>query len=485
MDIENIINVNVDALCVLKFAPNSNLTMVDYEPISRPLDPDFEQLKLKFSLEYNDAKSILSYVKNHYKLKVLLENYNYCSILYGSFQGFYSDIPTIEAKYQSNFPDYSTKDKLRRKEKEILLIELQERLQAYYNKLAYKICEEKRIQKTILAYSHRKVGWGTPKYELNPNFSIELKTNFGYGASSYFFVRIKYKEIDIIPFSDWIKYRRVKQFEIIRYSARYQLNNQSWIEAMEYSRDACNLSLTNEVEFVRRYVIEECERMITGLENFLEGDKFKFLKLEKTITDEQKEGTNLEEFEFLNWKKITTDDHKEGQNLIEFRGEKISGALEFITKIIQFEKITGIKDFVNRIEICNTKVQPMLKKEVLLIEQKLIELNENLNSLKPIYEDFEKRNTEYDNKKIKLREKMISDKEFTIYNFKYEALEKRFKEQNIEYESFEKEYKKVNEKYKALTARILSFETTLTNIEQYIKTIETYFETKSLQAAEL
>lgn len=462
METENVIQINVDALCVLKFAPNSELVMVDYEPILRPLDSEFEQLKSQFSLDYKDAKSILSYVKNHYRLKILLKKYNYCGRLSDPFQGLYSDIAAIEAKYPSKFLNKKKKEELKKKEKEALLSDLQKRLQAYYLELAYKSCEQKRIKKSILAYSHRKVGWGTPKYELNPNFSIELKTNFGYGYVSYFYTRIRYKQIDIIPFSDWILYERAQLFEIIRYSAKYQLKNESWLEALEYSRDACNLSLTDEIAFVRKYVIEECERMVSGLEKFLEGEKFKF----------------------LNWEKISTDVHKEGHNLIEFRGEKISGALDFIEKILQFDRITEISEFVKRIEICNKKVQPMLTKEIVLIKQELIELNKILDVLKPICEDLEKRNSDYENLKSKLRDKMIADKEFTLFSFNYEELEKRFKEQNPGYEKFYLEYTQKKEQYQALTAQILSLETAMANIERYNNTIRTYFKAKSLQTVE-
>jgi hypothetical protein len=456
---ENEIQINVDALCVLKFASNSELVMVDYETIPRPLDSDFEQLKTQFSLEYKDAKSILSYVKNHFRLKILLEKYDYCGKLNGSFQGINSDISAIESKYQSNFPNIAANEEVKKIEKETLLIDLQERLQAYYLESAYKICEQKRLQKFILAYSHRKVGWGTPKYELNPNFSIELKTNFGYGYVSYFYTRIKYKELDIIPYSDWILYEKAQLFEIIRYSSKHQLKNESWVEALEYSRDACNLSLTDEIAFVRKYVIDECERMVSGLEEFLEVEKFKFLNKEK----------------------ISNDVHKEGHNLIEFRGEKLSGAINFIEKIIQFDKIAEIKEFVKRIEICNQKVQPMLTNEVMIIKQELIELNKILDVLKPLYENLEKRNTVYDTLKSKLRDKMIADKELTVFDRNNAELEKRFKGQNPEYEKFVPEYNEKKEQYLALTAQILSLETTMANIERYNKVIEIYFETISLQ----
>jgi len=79
---------------------------------------------------------------------------------------------------------------------------------------------------------------------------------------------------------------------------------------------------------------------------------------------------------------------------------------------------------------------------------------------------------------------MVADKEFTLFNFNYEELEKRFKEQNPEYEKFYLEYKEKKKQYQALTAQILSLETTMANIERYNNTITTYFEAKTLQTVE-
>ncbi|MCF8460259.1 MAG: hypothetical protein K9G46_06015 [Flavobacteriales bacterium] len=281
-----------------------------------------------------------------------------------------------------------------------------------------------------------------------------MKTNFGYGSVSYFYTRIRYKELDVIPFSDWILYERAHLFEIIRYSAKHELINRSWIEALEYSRDACNLSLTDETAFVRKYVIDECERMVLGLEGFLHGNKFKF----------------------IDGQRIFTDVHKEGHNLIEFRGEKLSGALDFIEKINEFEKIAEVDEFVTRIETCNSKVLPMLVNEGLLIEDELRELNRTLIILKPIYENLKKSSEVYESLKSKLRFKMIADKEYTAYNFSFEELEKRFKEQNSEYEKFVPVYKEKEKQYQALTSQILSLETIKANIQKYNQAIETYFD---------
>lgn len=295
-------------------------------------------------------------------------------------------------------------------------------------------------------------------YELNPNFSIELKTNFGYGSVSYFYTRIKFRGLDIIPFSDWILFEKAHLYEIIQYTAKYQPKNESWLEALEYSRDACNLSLTNEIGFIRKYVIDECEKMVSGLEQFLEGNKLNF----------------------LNWEKVSTDVYMEGHDLIEFRGEKVSGALQFIEHILQFGKVAEIKEFVKRIEICNENVQPMLSKENLIIEQELIKLNETMEVIKPIYEELENRNIEYENLKTRLGKKMFSNDGY----LSHDELQNRFKEQNPEYEKFTQLYKVSQEQFYALTKQICSLETTKANIEKYSLAIVKYFEIQCIATSE-
>jgi hypothetical protein len=420
--------------------------------MERPLDKDFELLKAQFLKSNKDAKSILLYVKEHPKLNVLIETYDYCSKLNDTYQGINGDIKAIEAKYPSVFKDYKTKDELKRNEKEALLFDLEERLLACYLKNAYEICEKKRQQNFILAYSHRRVGFSMPKYQLNPNFSIEFKTNFGYGYVSYFYTRIIYKELEIIPFSDWIIYEKARLFEIIRYSAKHALDNESWKEAMEYSKTAYNLSIKDETEFIKKYVISECERMVAGLEEFLEGTKFKFIDKNRMFTD----------------------NHKDGHELIEFRGEKLSGALSFIEKIIQFKVIIEIEDFVNRVEICNRKVQPMLKKEVPLITQKLFDLNEIFIVLEPIYNALEQKHKNYES----LRDELFwADEAIFLNNKEFDI---KFIDLHPEYEDFNVEYILKKDQYFALINQIYSLESTKENIIKYTNEINLYFEQKTI-----
>ena len=40
----------------------------------------------------------------------------------------------------------------------------------------------------IKMYSTDSIGWSEFKYSINEDITIQIKTNFGYGKSSYFFV---------------------------------------------------------------------------------------------------------------------------------------------------------------------------------------------------------------------------------------------------------------------------------------------------------
>lgn len=159
---------------------------------------------------------------------------------------------------------------------------------AYSINKAYRKCYE---DKKILTFSHRIRGWSSPAHNLSENFSIEIKTNFGYGGSSYFYVKIKYKNIDICPISEWINYEIAEFSEIIRYTRSYTktelksgrrnrilIENSFWQDALTFAEEACNCSIKGEENFVEFYILKECEDMVKGLENIMNRKKIHLLR---------------------------------------------------------------------------------------------------------------------------------------------------------------------------------------------------------------
>lgn len=63
---------------------------------------------------------------------------------------------------------------------------------------------EKLKERTdILVLSNRIGGWSNPKFQLSKDFSIEVKSNFGFGRASYFFLSIYYKK-PVVHFKQYL-----------------------------------------------------------------------------------------------------------------------------------------------------------------------------------------------------------------------------------------------------------------------------------------
>ena len=75
--------------------------------------------------------------------------------------------------------------------------------------------------RNVIAFSHRYKGWSKPRFKVNNNLSVEFKTNFGYGLSSYFYLLLIFKGVQIFPFMDWINYQFAQVSEMENYSKRY------------------------------------------------------------------------------------------------------------------------------------------------------------------------------------------------------------------------------------------------------------------------
>jgi hypothetical protein len=125
---------------------------------------------------------------------------------------------------------------------------------------------------------------------------------------------------------------------------KIKIENSYWYNAIEFTKSAANLSILNEKEFIEKYIINECERMVNGLEQFYNETEFEF---------------NYENRIWVEGEKVIKYrvDFK-GFELIDFRTEKIVGALDFITKINKYNSIVSTNIYAQRIIDINKKFIP-------------------------------------------------------------------------------------------------------------------------------
>lgn len=466
--------INEDILCVLR-KNNANHIIIDYVNIINPFKYIIDKLSDLCDRPETTIPQILNYIQNTKDFEQLNAHYKYCVSLEEPWQGFLANnqdfIEEINKSYKSILPD------------EILFNELILPYQKYldpkiiYASLVHEASEELKIkiqvnyilwnkafainktyrlchqEKCVLAFSHRICGWSNPIHQLTENFSIEIKTNFGYGKVSYFYTKLKYKNIEIMPFSEWINYEFALFSEIILYTRSYPLVNEFWLDAMEFSQDACNLSLTDEVKFVEKYVLNECEEMVSGLEDLFHKTHFTFKSRER--------------------RKYSVDKNRHG--LAEFRGEKISGALDFISKISEFDSIANINTFITRIEDCNRRIQPILIEEVKILKIEIENSTKEKNELQPKFDEVVKIKKDYDFKLSILEKEMITKKELIANQIDYQKLVTTFISEYPDYLEFTEEYKRVTNSFRILTEQIQNNIKVKNKIVSYNEKITQYF----------
>ena len=110
-------------------------------------------------------------------------------------------------------------------------------------------------------WSSEAIGWTYYSYKVNDDFVVSISTNFGYGYSSYFILSMKYKDIDILPYSAIIHYYYANIFELRRYTRQYNLERESWNVAFDFVVESVNMAKNNPERFINYFIINEIMNM--------------------------------------------------------------------------------------------------------------------------------------------------------------------------------------------------------------------------------
>lgn len=458
--------INENEISILKTNPQTGLLMTENVPIELTLDEDFLVVESMLADTKTTAREVVTYIKNHPRLCVLFSKFDYYipgghffHLENGSFTGQRSIVMHYAKAIDGNVENEE-------KEKKLLLDECMERLKAFHLQEAVKIWEAKRLENEIIAYSHRKINWSVPVYKLNEDLSLEIKTNFSLGLKSYFFIKIRYKGIDIIPFSEWIYYETCKISELVAYTRSYDVRDYKWPYAFGFARDACNLCQTDENAFIQKYMLFQCKVLTGGLEDIL-----------KTST-----------YEFVNGEgDYDYPTRKYGHDLIRFRGEKVTGALNFIKYIRSYDRFFGTGEFIDSILQCNRLIAPVLINEARLMQKELNDMNIRLKQMKKKYAPVAARNAEFNKAKKEFQKSLIEDSGEPYKNIDisesrfseefpgYKYFNELFVEKYPEYPDFEEEFDEIQYEYDKQKLDIKFLKENKETIEGFFKAIDSYF----------
>ncbi len=299
----------------------------------------------------------------------------------------------------------------------------------------------------IKMWSTASIGWSNFSYLITKDIEIQIHTNFGYGGSSYFYLGLTYKGIDILPYSFFVKYYYADCREIARYTRRYSVEHNSWDYAFCFVEDVAKKAAEGDESFASEFIINEVNEMVSSLRCILNNPKAYF---DSNIV--HKNPNN--ESHYLNIRgmdgaAILKYSVYPNEMIDVFQAEKISGSLSFLEGISKIESIFdqahGAADEIRNIAL---QLVPQLESnikrianDIVCIRNKEDELTQRVeelnNKLEPflkeidlIYENNDKKAKE--NEELK-KYKYEIENEYGEAHPNYLVLKNRLEESTNEY----------------------------------------------------
>ena len=333
----------------------------------------------------------------------------------------------------------------------------------------YNFCKTSSLikaQSSTIMLSTEDIGWTSYEYKVNDDIVISIHTNFGYGGSSYFFLNLKYKGIDILPYSSIVKYYKANIIELRRHTRQYSMIRDSWNEAFGFVVESANSAMNSPELFIREWIVNELAEMMSGLRYIAQHSSE---AIDRFIGNKNDNIQNGFCYNVRNIWESEIQDYGVYKNEMDltFKAEKITGALLLLEKLQPLTEISPvIQCSIDEIKQLNRSLSPELnsqirriQKEVGLHKQQLVALEAELASLEIKAAPHNKCITE-------LQEgKSLSEKN---------EIRKRYMMENQEYDSLCSDIVNVNEKIKDVKTRISKREGFVHCLEECVERIQTY-----------
>lgn len=303
-------------------------------------------------------------------------------------------------------------------------------LQYIYSYDYYNTLREHNIKEIYKMFSSEIHGRFSYETTVNSDLKILTRTNFCYGSSSYFHIIVKYKDIELLPFSEWVKYYFARYNAIMHYTRSYFCQRNSWIYAMKFIKNFVNKAIENPEEFVRNEILFEINELMIGLEEIFQMNEDGFRKkLEvKHLSADDDRYIGISSARHANESDWNYYKIKNTESAMIFKMEKISGALHFLNNLKSISTIIPkVGNAICRIIELNTSIYPEIVNSLPPLDCEIKDLSHQFKIIEHQYEQKEKQLDRLRNKLERVKKEVTIDVDL-------EELEKKFKENNPKYE---------------------------------------------------
>ena len=302
---------------------------------------------------------------------------------------------------------------------------LLEKIRKYIYARNYYIKElELESDEKVKIYSTNKIGWNSFEYKISDDISIIVCTNFGYGISSYFCCKMKYKDLLIVPYSLIVQYYHIFCTEIIYCTRSYSPIKENWEPLLNFVAESANMAKFEPEKFIKQWLLGEIKKMIEGLELIIKDPEKVFKKFLNDKDNKIEAGLfglarNFSEEDMTEYKMLPYE------KIMAFKAEKISEVLFFIDNLEEIKRVSPVVD-----EYISTIVK--------LCSMAQFEIKDCITTL---YLDIEKANIEMENMEMEIKEINASPYFVRIREIEKEIEEEEGKERKKKEEMKEKSEK--------------------------------------------
>lgn len=268
------------------------------------------------------------------------------------------------------------------------------RIRSYINADEYMTALSKVKQNDrILMFSTETIGWTIFNYPISDDVNFEVKTNFGYGSSAYFYVNLTYRGIQIIPYSDIVRYYYANMAHFGEYTRQYRPRHESWPISLNFVVETANLAHDNPEEFVATWIKNELKEMMVGLRK-LKKDPKEVIKSFRDIINPMAEN-------YISVRDIQGSDQilfKAYPNEMStaYKADKISGALRFLDNLTQLSEIYDfISESITELKEINISILPEIQETLKGIRESILVLEHQIENLEQEIKVVENRITPY------------------------------------------------------------------------------------------
>lgn len=293
-----------------------------------------------------------------------------------------------------------------------------------------KTCHKVSSLQEFKVISTENIGWSVFEHHVGNDIQFTIRTNFGYGRSAYFRTNMRFKGVDILPYSHVVNYAFANMQDLVRATRNYNAVRNNWPAAMKFIAETSNLATQNEEKFLCVWIKNEVDEMMAGLKKICAEPSKMIDEYEKHVGEE----TPYMAVRNFSKQDVSVYRAEPKEMNISLKATKISGALMFLDNLQAIARVFGYVDkALSELKALAISIIPEVEYLEHRVEDDIQKTEEMLVKEKSVLDEVSKKIQPFEKCLQELINKAVSNHEMTL------SIRANFERQNPEYRKLSNE----------------------------------------------